>query len=219
MCIENLLVACATECVCIENLLVVCATECVCIENLLVVCATECVHRELTCCVWLSVCIQITYLLCVPLSVCIENILVVCATKCVYTENLLVVRVTECLFIEFEEVAEVPEWEVSLHILLFVHNTRTQCLLVCLALEYLFLYCPRLYTQPKLYTVINEFKRYLYIVQSVPWRTYKKDWFELLWPWLKSIEYRFCFPCLYKTHNYKRFIGSKSTFLFGLNWI
>lgn len=44
--------------------------------------------------------------------------------------------------IQCEQLLELPEREVPLYILLFIHHTAAECLLVGLALEYLLLYGP-----------------------------------------------------------------------------
>ena len=56
----------------------------------------------------------------------------------------LVVRVAVSGLVQCEELAQLPEAEVPLHILLVVDDARTQRLLVCLALQNLLLYRPRL---------------------------------------------------------------------------
>jgi len=48
-------------------------------------------------------------------------------------------RVTQCCLIQGEEVAEVTDAEMSLHIVLLIHHTATQSLLVSLPLQHLLL--------------------------------------------------------------------------------
>lgn len=50
--------------------------------------------------------------------------------------------VTDGGLIQWKQLLELPKWEVSFYILLFIHHTAAECLLVGLALKYFLLYGP-----------------------------------------------------------------------------
>lgn len=53
--------------------------------------------------------------------------------------KLLVVSVTECVFLQLEQISELGEREMRLHVFFLIHHLGTESLFVRLPLENLFL--------------------------------------------------------------------------------
>ena len=107
------------KCVCVRVCVCVCACVCVCVCGVCVVCVCVCVWCVCGVCVC-GACVR----------VCVW-----CVCACVKIS--LVVGVRHCLLIELKQPPKVLQRKVPLHVLLLVHYTTAQCLLVCLSLKYL----------------------------------------------------------------------------------
>lgn len=73
--------------------------------------------------------------------------------------------------IQCEELLQLPKWEMPFYILLFIHHTAAQGLLVGLALEYLLLYGPCLQASQRWSTVGTLVLKELYMwkVSQIKW--------------------------------------------------
>jgi len=56
----------------------------------------------------------------------------------------LVMSITQCRLTECEQVTKITETEVALDVILLIHHTAAQCLLVSLSLQHLLFYRTRL---------------------------------------------------------------------------